>query len=799
MPTSSAPYTSGPPDSPIVLLGEAPGRDEELHGGAFIGAAGKLLTDLCTSAGINRTQCYIDNVFQFRPKNNDLKPYLDISKKTPRETPVYLEQRSALLERLSHTSAHIIVCLGGVPTYALTGRTGITKQRGSILQPDCVQGRKVLCAIHPSAALREYLFRYLIVLDLQRALENSRSPDLLYPQREFILSPSFTEALSYLDHCSTLPLVAYDIETRGHELSHISFAASSTSSLCIPFVDGPDDVWNPSQELELLQAIGRLLENPSVQKVGQNLTFDTGFLYSKYKFLASPLHDTMIAQGILFPDYPKGLDFLTSVYCNGEPYYKDDGKEWFRNPFANEETFRRYNAMDSAVLMDIWPQQIENLKRQGNWDAYQRQLQLIHPLVFASDYGIRVNTDAMSQVSAACRERIASMEQRLYSLCGEQLNYNSPAQVQSYFYIKRKLRPHTKMGRITADDKALRQIAAQGHEEASLILDLRHESKMLSTYYGVTLDPDRRLRCSFNPIGTKQGRISSSKTIRGTGMNFQNQPSDMDTLFLADPGYLVVSQDLGQAENRVVAYDAQEHRMISAFETGTDIHKQTASLIFEIPVSEVSYDQRQTGKKSNHSLNYGQGVQGFATQWLLPLSQAKFIHTRYHQVYPGIREWHTRIRDELSRNHRTLTNCYGRKRTFMDRWGETTFKVAYSYIPQSTIADKMNRDGVQYLYYSQDLFPEAVFLNTIHDSIRYQIPLSAGMERILEIISLVKAQLETPISWKGREFSIPVDTQVGFSFDKNSMLEWKAQHFNEARESLPEELGRYVKESSQLD
>lgn len=216
------------------------------------------------------------------------------------------------------------------------------------------------------------------------------------------------------------------------------------------------------------------------------------------------------------------------------------------------------------------------------------------------------------------------------------------------------------------------------------------------------------------------------------------------------------------------------------------------------PTVETGYFLVREGGKisiTGNSLNYGQGVNGFANQWLLPHAQAQFIWSRYHEVYPGIHDWHTGIRDTLARQNRTLVNCFGRHRTFLDRWGAEMFKVAYSYVPQSTVAEQMNQRGVLYLYTRQDLFEPVIFLNTIHDSIRYQVPLSLGIPQILSIIRAVKDSLETPITWRERSFSIPVDTELGFSFDKSRMLKWKAQYFTDSWESLPEELSRYVSEN----
>ena len=796
---SLAPYSSGDPETAkYVIVGEAPGAEEEQRGGAFIGTAGRLLDDLLRNAGISRDEIYFDNVFQFRPTNNDVSPYIKFAK-TVTETEKFVQAQSSLAARLETTKANVIITMGNVPTYTVTSLTPITKQRGSVVPATLLKDRKVIPCIHPAAALREYLSRYNIVNDLRRAKDQAEFPEVKHLTRDLILSPSFSDAMSFLDTCNkSVEPIAYDIEIRGQELSHIAFAINPHVAICIPFVEGIKDYWAPDQEATIMLKIAEVLENPKIDKIGQNLSFDATFMYYKYGIHVAPLQDTMIASGILFPDLPKGLDFLVSIYCEGEPYYKDDGKEWFRNPFASEEAFRRYNAMDAAVLMEIFPQQIKELRKIGNTETYRRQNSLLHPLVYAGNKGIRMDTKKMETAGELCDDRIAALTRELADVTGRSdLNPNSPKQLKEYFYVDKGVKPYTRKGAISVDDKALKRLAMNGWKEADIILKLRHERKMLGTYYNMKLDEDGRMRCSFNPVGTEQGRISSSKTIRGTGANLQNQPAETQAMMLSDPGYILINQDLGQAENRVVAYISGEQRMINSFEKGIDIHKQTGSLISEIPIDEVTEDQRSDGKKANHGLNYDLGYKSFALIYQMPEKKAKFIVDRYHSVYPSVREWHNSVREELSRQSRTLMNCYGRKRIFLDRWGHDLFKVAYSYCPQSTVAEKMNQDGVIYLYNRQDLFPEVQFLNTIHDSIRYQIPLSAGYERIIEIVKRMKSSLEKPISWRGQTFSIPADTELGFSYDKSTMIEWKARYVDDSNEGqLAEELDTYVREQA---
>jgi len=252
---------------------------------------------------------------------------------------------------------------------------------------------------------------------------------------------------------------------------------------------------------------------------------------------------------------------------------------------------------------------------------------------------------------------------------------------------------------------------------------------------------------------------------------------EMKQLLSADPGYLMVEIDLAQAENRVVAYLANEDKMIEAFANGVDLHKKTASLIFNKPVMEISsvkgsttigggkYSERDIGKRANHGLNYGLGYINFALENEIPTADAKRIVLLYHSAYPNIHQWHESIRNQLSKN-KTLTTPFGRTRVFMGAWGDTTFQAAYDYVPQSTVGDDININGVNFIYYNQDLFPEVELLNQVHDSVVFQIPISVDVERIMEILVTICKQLSAPITWRTHSFSIPCDVKIGINLNK---------------------------------
>lgn len=760
----------GSPDSPLAIVGEAPGSHEVRTRRPFVGLAGQLLDDCLRAAGINRKHCYITNTIKEQPRGNDVSSFISFERGRVRTTEAFEAYRESLRGELQSTTANCIVAAGAVPLYALCDLQGITKWRGSILESTLLPGRKILPIIHPAAALRNYLFKYPIIADLKRAKAQSTFPEIRRIERNIILEPTFDQAMGFLESLLSTSLTTLDIEVLNEEVSCLSMGNRTLGYMCIPFVGDGGDYFSAEQEVAIWNRIALICQDPSITKLGQNLTFDATFLYRKLGIIVRPIEDTMIAQAILYPDLPKGLDFLTSIYTE-EPYYKDEGKKYFKIGGAFRD-FYLYNAKDSAVLEDIFDRQTELLRTQGNLEAYRRQRNLVEPLIAMTERGLRVDTEGLRIASAKAETEILRLREELHTCCGFDLNPNSPKQLKDYFYGTLGHKPYTnrKSGSVSTDRDALKRLSRKGAQAAKLILELRKYGKLKGTYLDMSLDDDHRLRCAFNPVGTSSGRLSSSKTIFGTGGNTQNLPPAFKEHILVDKDHIGYQIDLSQAENRDVAYIAPDPRMIEAFETGKDVHRLTASLIFDKPYDEVSdeagscpigggiYSERFWGKKANHGLNYDLGYKTFALYYEIPEADARFIVERYHRAYPGVRQYHAWVRAKLSQD-RTLENSFGRRRLFLDRWSDELFKEAYSYHPQSTIAEKLNIDGVCFTYYSRQ-FPEVELLNQVHDSIWFQIPISVGLPRHAEIVSTIKRQLETLVPWRTRSFSIPADVEA---------------------------------------
>lgn len=807
----------------IALVGEQPAKYEVKYGKPFSGPAGRNLNECLQNAHIARSACYITNVVKYA--DFELERYIQVKGQKVNVSTLGQACIEELRSELSESKANVIVAMGNTALFALTGRVGITAWRGSVIESVLIPGRKVIPTLHPAIYTDEkvlanpaaYLAKYLITIDMRKIRSESEYPEIRLVDRKTRIQPSYYDCLSWIEYCiergKNGAIIYYDIELtpKTQELSCISLCVDAVDVLCIPFVDSNGDYFTAEQEYEIMLRLEWLLGNDSCMKGGQNIVFDSHFLLRKYGIRTSNIvSDTMVAQHILYPDFGgktyrgKSLEFITSMWTD-IPYYKRDGKLWLTGVGEYSKGWN-YNCLDSIVCADAFPKQLKELEERGNYSAYERQVRLIGPLSYMMERGIRIDKEAMQQASYNAVLEASELTEQVYSLIGRQFNLASPQQVAEYFYTEKSVPPYlNKNGKPTVDEEALTRIANKGFKEASMILEVRRLEKKASTFLNVNnVDADSRMRCSYNPVGTRFSRISSSANIFGTGANLQNVPHDVLSYYIADPGYVIYSMDMSQIEARIVAYVGNITQMKEVYEKGLDIHRQTGSLIFSKPYDEISsapgsstigngtYSERDWAKRANHGFNYGFGYKSFSLLYEIPERQAKFIYDRYHSAYPGLRGGYWTGIEQALKATRTLTNLFGRKITFLGKYGEKLLNEAYSCIPQGTCGDLINEWGLSYVYYNSDpLFKHVELLTQVHDSIAFQIPLSLSLENHARILISIKQSLEQPLRYRNREFIVPVDLVVNTCLNKNVGIELKGDKFSDD----PSMLEAYLQEA----
>jgi len=477
-----------------------------------------------------------------------------------------------------------------------------------------------------------------------------------------------------------------------------------------------------------------------------------------------------------------------------------------------DDNFLRYSALDAACTLEahnaFWAD-LDPIFR----PAYDMTVNILPVLTFMQSRGIIVDKVALEETKIEVLKTAKEKQEELDKLCGQSLNVNSSKACQDYFYTKLGIPPYrNKEGKPTIDDLALQRLvrgtaARPGLRQAKLVQDIRGLQKLYGTYLNLEFDRDGRMRGSYNPRGTKFGRLSSSKTIFGTGTNFQNLPQEFKKFLVADDGYCFIEVDKRQAEWIAVAYLTGDANMIKAIEDGVDVHTHTASLMFGVPndiiklesklvghstdadyIEEVRHSDlaivaamrdsskkwprtmtlRQCGKKSNHGLNYDEGAYGFALINEIEIAEAKPIVAMYHDIYPGIRIWYESVKRQLQKD-RTLTNYFGRAVRFLDAWGDKLWKSAYSMLPQSTIVDSLNQ-GMARIYGDPWICGKSGLngdvLAQVHDSILMQFPIIALKEKTVfdKLISTITDMTSPEITYSGRTFKIASDYKFGLNW-----------------------------------
>ena len=740
---------SGPKEALIAIVGEAPGKEESETGVPFCGGSGQLLTKTLRDVGLNRSEIYITNVVKERPPQNDLSRLHEVGISLQ-------ESERELINELRGTKANVIVPLGGVALKALTGYGAITKYRGSILSSPYLEKRKIIPSIHPAYCLRgNYRSVALLAYDLLKAKTESNSSKFIPTSRTYKINPTYDEVHDLLDRFFKAPYLSLDIETDmgASFIKCIGFADSPNFAGCIPLIEGGLPKWTQDQEIEIWKKIKELLTNGMTKIIIQNMMFEQTVLYPYIGEITPVYMDTMIAHHCLLSELRKSLALQTSIYTR-EPYYKDDAKNEDYAPTA----LYTYNCKDCAVTYEIFQTLDQDLKDEGMHDYFHGyQMPLANVMWKASMTGIKIDTNKVIKYREQAQEDMEKAQARLDELVGYHLNVSSTRQVALLLYDEMKLprQFHRKTRKVTTNEEAIRKLASLFPNEIfDCMLKVRELSKLISTYFKVFWDEDKRCRCSWLIHGTETGRLSSATNIKGTGLNMQNQVPRYRDVFVADEGHQLIKIDLSQVEARLVAYLSKSPHMIKVFEGGGDIHSMVASMVLGVPINQITKDSRERsiGKKCVHSANYLIGPYLFASLIGVSNPEGKRLLERYYGIFQ-IKDWHRRVEEEIKKT-RTLTTPFGRKRRFFDRYGDDLLRAAVAYIPQSTASDHINRAAVR-LY--PQLPESSAILLQVHD----EIVIQAKEADVEKVIGLAKRELSTPIPIDGRDVVIPIDIQVG--------------------------------------
>jgi DNA polymerase len=523
--------SSGSLSSPIWLIGEAPGPDEIRKGLPFIGYSGEELTRMLNDAGISRRSCFLANVadhldreYYHKAKAAKEVGVQRLDGKYPKD--FVSEGRNRIRALAEKHKPNLIIALGDLALWALTGNSGITKWRGSIIGSPV---GKVLPTFNPAGVTRNWSWRWLSVQDFRRAKRESEYPEIRKPPWVFTIRPSLEEVIDFLDSLRDQKIVV-DIETRMGQISCVGIATDKFNAFCIPFLslERPEGYWSLEEELLVTLKLRETLTRGDVTSIFHNGLFDVQYFCKQWGYAPKLEADTMLMQHAAFPGLRKALDFISSLYCDYYLYWKEDGKEWKKT--VSEEQHWNYNCTDTVYTYECYEVLCNTLGKLDLWEQYKFLLDLFEPVLLMMLRGIKIDLEYKNELKGELLRASTSRMEWIETAIGHPFNPNSTAatgDMQRLFYDDLKVKPvinrKTKMK--TLGDDALQTVKKRQPLLVPLINKIEEYRSLRvfkSLYADAKLDEDDRLRSSINISGTETYRFSSSKNIFGTGANLQN-------------------------------------------------------------------------------------------------------------------------------------------------------------------------------------------------------------------------------------------------------------------------------------
>lgn len=745
----------GPLSARIVVIGEAPGRWEDLKLRPFVGPSGGRLEEWVHEVGLTRAQMYVTNVVPYRPTANEIRT---VPKQELEDWITELHTRLAKL-----TDPWVLVPTGDTALFALTGKKGIMKWRGSLLEYQDQRGRviKVIPTLHPAATFRSPSLERRCRFDWARIASDSQFRELRRPERSLQIRPTLADVQDLLSDARKRPngALAIDIETP-RKLSLVDKKLKSgkvkvvrqygaARVVCVAFSLTPDSslsipttmsYWGASRDVVTVWGLIRALCALPIPKVLQNGLFDRFYLQADHQVeVVNHLYDTMDMHHAWDSTDEHSLAYIASTWTR-EPYWKDDGKEddEYGDPAAlgDWDTFWEYNARDAAVTRELADPLRQALIEDKKWELYcEHYPPLREPLLDLMLRGIRRDPTACASLVTKLKSDLIAgrasiehlvkaklVELRLlpaddsppldaawadFSLFGKKSI--SPVKLQRYLYEALRLPKRTRKNKatgeraVTTDEVALRGLAItyphKCREVIGAVLNFRRTDKLTSFVSDGVPDADGYVRCSYRRA-TETHRLSSSKNPRRTGQNLQNVDRDVRSVYVPDPQTIFVECDLSQAEDRVVKAYTGDPRLIAearAHPAEFDTHTNNARAIFGVETP--TKDQRYLGKKVVHASNYGMAGKKLSEELLkendvrTPDECQRLIDRRL-ELAPAILQWQQRTRMEVMRTRR-LMNSWGWTIDFKyERLGEELYRRAYAWRPQSDIGILTNLWGL---------------------------------------------------------------------------------------------------------
>ena len=564
------------------------------------------------------------------------------------------------------------------------------------------------------AACKSHDFDLSMVLDIFRDLEfRTLTRQLLDsvpdapPQSEISSQPPTDTVVvrtpaqlkDLVEKLENAPSISFDVETTG-----LDKMTAGLVGLCLA-VDSPTGYYVPVGHLDqikqqdkgqmslfageeilaqgqlpleqVLSAIRPAMTDPSIPKIAHNAKFDYTVL-DQHGLRVTPIgFDTMIGEWLTDPATKhKGLKDLARHRLGIEMTEITSliGKGRSQKTFAEVpiEEAAPYGAADADVTLRLVNPLRQEIKAKNQEEILDLEMPLVEVLSAMEQTGVKLDVDFFKRMSQELTQELASLESQIFEIAGESFNINSTQQLSDILFKKLGL-PHeglkrTKSGHYSTAAsvlESLKQSDDSGMIDA--ITNYRELGKLKSTYVDALpelVNPNtERIHTSFNQTGAITGRIASNSP------NLQNIPirseigQEIRRGFITEPGWVFLAADYSQVELRVLAHISQDEALIKAFLEDQDIHRTTAAAVYNVPVEDVTFNQRRFAKAVNFGLIYGMGAFRLARDSELTLAEAEKYIAEYFENFPGIRRYLDQTK-EMARSRGYVETLLGRRRYF---------------------------------------------------------------------------------------------------------------------------------------
>lgn len=472
---------------------------------------------------------------------------------------------------------------------------------------------------------------------------------------------------------------AFDTETTGldtltAELVGMSFCWQAGEAYYVPISA------KRNEAQALLERFRHLWESAEYTKIGQNIKFDLQMLLQYGIRLAPPLNDTMLMHYILQPERRHSMEYLSETYLEYAviPLSALIGKKG-----KNQLTMRDvpvakatdYAAEDADITFQLYQYFLPQLQAEPEqWRLYTEiEMPLVPVLAEMEQNGVKIDAHFLQAYSKTLEQEILALESKIYQKAGVRFNLNSPAQVGEVLFVKLQIpyrwKKTAKNQQFSTDEEKMNELA----EEFPIVADImeyRQVAKLQSTYVealpALINRKTGRVHSSFTQALTATGRLSSQNP------NLQNIPirsergREIRKAFVAtSPEYRILAADYSQIELRLVAALSGDEIMLDAFRKGLDIHTATAARIYNVPLDEVTKQQRYAAKTVNFSIIYGAGATNLARQLDMRRADAAQLIEQYFAQYGQLKSYMETVVEE-ARQKGYVTTLGGRRRYLRD-------------------------------------------------------------------------------------------------------------------------------------